>query len=115
MKFCCLGTPGMPNDSSLIAYFESIVLFSNCPTQHKQPMEPLLVSECPLPSQFFHEVTSLDTKITKSYHFQKLDLSVGMIISIICIFAFVAFLGHSAYSNDEEAFVRNTPCKIFHQ
>ena len=82
---------------------------------NKQPMEPLLVSECPLPSQFFHEVTSLDTKITKSYHFQKLDLSVGMIISIICIFAFVAFLGHSAYSNDEEAFVRNTPCKIFHQ
>ena len=32
---------------------------------------------------------------------------------MICIFIFVAFIGNSVYSYDEEAFVRNTPCKFF--
>ena len=62
---------------------------------------------------FFYETTSQDNKITQSYSFKKLCLIVGMIISMICIFIFVAFIGNSVYSYDEEAFVRNTPCKFF--
>ena len=52
-------------------------------------------------------------KITKSNFFKKLCLTVGMIISIICIFIFVAFIGNSVYSYDEDTFVRNSPSKLY--
>ena len=52
-------------------------------------------------------------KITINYSFKKLCLTVGMIISIICIFIFVAFIGNSVYSYDEDTFVRNSPCKLY--
>ena len=68
----------------------------------------------PLRSFLFDEVTSKDNKITQSYSFKKLCLTVGIIISIICIFIFVAYIGNSVYSYDEEAFVRNTPCKYLY-
>ena len=59
-------------------------------------------------SLFFHEMTSYDTRNTQSYYFKKLYLTVGMIISMIAIIIFVAFLGQPVYSNNEEGFARNT-------
>ena len=52
-------------------------------------------------------------KITKSNFFKKLCLTVGIIISIICIFIFGAFIGNSVCSYDEDTIVRNSPSKLY--
>ena len=66
-------------------------------------------------SKFFHEMTSYVTRNTQSYYCKKLCLIVGILLSMIGVIIFVAFLGQSVYSNNEERFARNTSCKLFHQ
>ena len=66
-------------------------------------------------SKFFHEMTSYDTRNIQSYYWKKLCLIVGILLSMIGVIIFVAFLGQSVYSNNEERFARNTSCKLFHQ
>ena len=100
-------------DNSLLEQ-KSLVEIDEC-FALKEPERENSQSQTMWIGKFFHEMTPYVTRNTQSYDCKKLCLIVGILLSMIGVIIFVAFLGQSVYSNNEEGFARNTSSKFFHQ